>query len=332
MQVTRRKAFTLIELLVVIAIIAVLIALLLPAVQQAREAARRTQCKNNLKQMGLAFHNYHDTTLYMPNAGGLTGAAAPGFNNTAYWTHSQWVSILPYVDQAPLYSQWSFNGGDEGWICAGGNPGLANRTLVNGTNLPWIVCPSSSLPSRIAPCGQVQNSQYFGITGASPTVAFPDTTGWTSNCPSAEISFRGMVSIREFTNLKDCSDGTSNTLLVGEISAPITNPSTNLQVDARPGRDYGWPMGSHGSWYNNWQISSVTIKYPPNAPVIGSCGVNGGGNGAHERGLCPLASAHAGGVQVLLTDGSVRFLTNNINMDTLTYLAIRNDARVVGEF
>ena len=324
MQVTRRKAFTLIELLVVIAIIAVLIALLLPAVQQAREAARRTQCKNNLKQMGLAFHNYHDTYLYLPSASGQTNAG---------WPSSVWVAILPFVDQAPLYQQWNFTLADQGWICSSpGGVANPNRVLANNANLPWIVCPSSSLPLRVAPCGVVQNSQYFGISGASPTASFTDTTGWTTNCPSAEISFRGMVLTREFLNLRDCADGTSNTLLVGEVSSLITNPSTNIQLDSRPGKNWGWTMGTHTSWVNNWQVTTVTVKYPPNAPVYASaCGVQQGG-GDHERGLCPLASSHTGGVQVLLTDGSVRFLSNNINMDTLTYLAIRNDNRVVGEF
>ena len=99
MVTKRQKGFTLIELLVVIAIIAVLIALLLPAVQQAREAARRTQCKNNLKQIGLALHNYHDTFSQFPSGFGVTARNSSGGER---WGHSQWVTLLPYVDQAPL--------------------------------------------------------------------------------------------------------------------------------------------------------------------------------------------------------------------------------------
>ena len=109
MKLFRRKAFTLIELLVVIAIIAVLIALLLPAVQQARESARRTQCKNNFKQIGLALHNYHDTYLRFPNGHGITSLSSTGGER---WGHSQWVALLPYVDLAPLYSQWDFDVND----------------------------------------------------------------------------------------------------------------------------------------------------------------------------------------------------------------------------
>ena len=108
MKLFRRKAFTLIELLVVIAIIAVLIALLLPAVQQARESARRTQCKNNFKQIGLALHNYHDTYLRFPNGHGIQALQG----GAEMFGHSQWVALLPYVDLAPLYSQWDFDVND----------------------------------------------------------------------------------------------------------------------------------------------------------------------------------------------------------------------------
>src|SRR6188768_3739919 len=107
-----RRAFTLIELLVVIAIIAILIALLLPAVQQAREAARRTQCKNNLKQLGLALHNYHDIYQRFPRSFGNQSVDGSGNER---WGHSQWVGLLPFFDQAPLYNQWNFLAPNEGW-------------------------------------------------------------------------------------------------------------------------------------------------------------------------------------------------------------------------
>src|SRR5271165_5501646 len=107
-RVHRKSGFTLIELLVVIAIIAVLIALLLPAVQQAREAARRTQCKNNLKQMVLAFHNYHDVYLKFPTSGGyVTLNNSSGTYNGSGWGHNQWVVLLPYLDAANMYNQWN---------------------------------------------------------------------------------------------------------------------------------------------------------------------------------------------------------------------------------
>src|SRR5437867_3182709 len=131
MQTMRRKAFTLIELLVVIAIIAILIALLLPAVQQAREAARRSQCKNNLKQIGLGYHNYHDTFLYFPSGNAELSQAS--------WSHTQWVSILPYMDGAAMYKKWNFSGPDSGWMCSG----VGNVNAIGGGAVPWIQCPSS---------------------------------------------------------------------------------------------------------------------------------------------------------------------------------------------
>jgi len=132
-------------------------------------------------------------------------------------------------------------------------------------------------------------------------------------------------------SIRDAIDGTSNTLLVGEISNFIMDPTTNLPQDARGAKNWGWSMGTHSSWQNNWQSATVTVRYPPNAPVAGFSGVKHVG-GDHERGNCPLASAHTGGVHVLLADGVVRFVSDNINMDTLTYLAVRNDNRTVGEY
>ena len=116
----KKKGFTLIELLVVIAIIAILIALLLPAVQQAREAARRTQCKNNLKQVGLALHNYHDVALSFPIG---SNASNTNSNGDGHWGVSWWARILPYADQAPLYNTLQFEGNHPGWTHDTGNDG-----------------------------------------------------------------------------------------------------------------------------------------------------------------------------------------------------------------
>src|SRR5947207_281778 len=129
----RRLGFTLIELLVVIAIIAVLVALLLPAVQQAREAARRSQCKNNLKQIGLALHNYLDAYTKFPIGSANT---QPGG-----WGSPLWVAILPYIDEAPRYNKWDFNTAQTGWIDGNAN----NGALVNGKKMGKWFCPSSPL-------------------------------------------------------------------------------------------------------------------------------------------------------------------------------------------
>lgn len=163
-----RQGFTLIELLVVIAIIAILIALLLPAVQQAREAARRTQCRNNLKQVGLALHNYHDNFNGFPigvNSGngvyGPTGASV----GSGRWGISFWVGLLPYVDQAPMYNQFNFNGASPGYTA---EMDANTQNLVRGKIQTHLKCPSSPLVDLKDTGGGVLNqmAQYVGISGA----------------------------------------------------------------------------------------------------------------------------------------------------------------------
>ena len=162
-----RRAFTLIELLVVIAIIAILIALLLPAVQQAREAARRTQCKNNLKQLGLALHNHHDTYQYFPPA---TSQDQPPFGPAASnWGASWMIYILPYIEQSSLYNQLTIGGGT-------GYGNTANGAKFAGVRIGGYRCPSSPLPdtttSAVPGCaaGQMMMPTYVAITGAAPSM------------------------------------------------------------------------------------------------------------------------------------------------------------------
>ena len=357
MQKKRSRGFTLIELLVVIAIIAVLIALLLPAVQQAREAARRTQCKNNLKQIGLGFHNYHDTALLFPSAGGNYAL------NTAVFPcngSSQWVGILPYMDLSNVFNQWDF----VNFIPAVSSPGFntKNANLANNVNLPWINCPSSTLTNNsnvglqpyVTPAnsvGNIQCAQYHGIAGAAPFGTFTDTTG--SQNPLAVFggailiggitSNRGMVPDYSCVGIRDCTDGTSNTLLVGEISGFIKDTAGG-QHDRRPGGNFGWFMGG---WNNQFGVvagpnySNTTIRYAPNSKVVitGStwslqgCGSDPGNLETDaDRSNTPMSSFHSGGVHVLLTDGTVRFLSDNIDMNVLTVLAVRNDGLPVGSF
>ena len=325
-----RKAFTLIELLVVIAIIAVLIALLLPAVQQAREAARRTECKNKLKQIGLAMHNYHDTFLMFPTCGNRYDPNPPTWTaGTARgWRHSQWVSLLPYVDQAPLYSRWDFDHQEEGWICANGN-----AALIAGKPQNWILCPSSAMPEFVEPCGKITRSSYYGISGATNSTTWAPAGNTYVPGGIAYFSQTGMITSYDNVKMKECVDGTSNTLLVGEISNFIKDAAgsaASSSDDLRPGRDWGWTMGSHTSWSGAWMLASIVINYPPNSNVYGQIGVRPGE--AHARYNYPLSSAHVGGAQVLFADGTVRLIGNNIDMNTLKHLAARNDAQVVRDF
>ncbi|WP_437188048.1 DUF1559 domain-containing protein [Planctomicrobium sp. SH668] len=316
----RFRGFTLIELLVVIAIIAVLIALLLPAVQQAREAARRSQCKNNLKQHGLALHNYHDTYNVLPN--GTGNQAHVGTAET--WGVSMWVGLLPYLDQAPMFNQWDFNTPHTGWD--------ANRGLTRGKKLTVLLCPSSSLPAGLN--GDAHTQHYYGVAGAAPRPPqFTSVAGseWFDQ-EYGNISTRGMIPQFHNMTLAKCTDGTSNTLLMGEISNFVFDVAGNRE-DRRPSYEWGWPMGGLSGW-TGWGPHScnVTVRYAPNAKVLGAAGIVWPAWPAAGANNTPFTSEHTGGVQVLMTDGAVRFISDNINLDTLTYLSVRDDRRVIGEF
>ncbi len=314
----RQSGFTLIELLVVIAIIAILIALLLPAVQQAREAARRSQCKNNLKQIGLGLANYHDNYKVFPGGDPLTATG---------WVHSMWVGMLPYMEQDSMYKKWRFNATDEGWVCTG-----FNLPVVQGVSLPWLLCPSSPLDTFINPCGPVMNPQYFPISGAASRPNWNDGVNYlpASGCGgNAFYSDRGMIPSNRWKGIKDCKDGTSNTIIVGELSVLVKDPTGNLG-EIRPGNDWGWTMGTNSGWNGTWMLQRLVTRYSPNSSSRTLGGSEPGC--AHARYNSPMSSAHSGGVHTAMTDGTVRFINNTVNMDTLTYLSVRDDARPVGEF
>lgn len=320
MNLRRKRGFTLIELLVVIAIIAILVSLLLPAVQQAREAARRTQCKNNLHNIGLALHNYHDVYNRFPSGQGNQGVNAGGGEQ---WGHSQWVALLPYIDQGPMYNQWNFNANDEGWV--------GNRPVYTGKKIPLLYCPSSTLPG-----GGNQDvawaAQYFGIAGAVPRAPlFPDTNESFTNAWGI-TSNRGMLVNRFGKGIRDCVDGTSNTIIEGEISNYVYD-ANNLRGDRRPGRNWGWTMGGL-TWWDGWapHVSNVTVRYAPNAKVLGADGLVWADWDDAAGANCPLTSYHTGGVHVLMTDGAAKFLSDNIDMMNYTLLAVRDDNQPVSDF
>jgi prepilin-type N-terminal cleavage/methylation domain-containing protein/prepilin-type processing-associated H-X9-DG protein len=198
----QRKAFTLIELLVVIAIIAILVALLLPAVQQAREAARRSQCKNNLKQIGVAFHNYIDVHSSFPP--GFT-ATRPEFN----WPHWGWaVFILPYVDEANLFDTLRVN---DQPLAPG--PGIASPTPDTERLLATYICPSDTGPVLNQKKGLFAKSNYRGVTGnvSHPGVNFDNLT-----------TMNGTFYLNSRTRIADLIDGSSNTVVVAETRSDTT--------------------------------------------------------------------------------------------------------------
>lgn len=332
MQKTRHRirGFTLIELLVVIAIIAILIALLLPAVQQAREAARRTQCKNNLKQIGLAMHNYHDVSLTFPIGAGRGQGGTFGV--------SYWVGIMPYFDQANMYSQLSFDGNHPGWTARGA--GIVNGTAANGKSFPMMLCPSSPLETMRNTGGGFITCmpQYVGINGATDDTQTPPR--WVNSDPAQRnytgccsgnggIATGGGVLVRnKAIRIRDITDGTSNTIMVGEQSDFVENAAG---VGTRINSHHGWLMGTHGSTAevsNNRAFNTTSVRYPPNAGIA----VAGSGVGNNDGVNNGLFSAHTGGVQVLLADGSCRFLSENVDMLTLRFLCSRRDGQVIGEW
>ena len=287
MKVASRRAFTLIELLVVIAIIAILIALLLPAVQQAREAARRTQCKNGLKQLGLSMHNYHSTYRNFPPSMIYADTAATG-SESRWWSWN--VMLLPYMDQAPLYQKFDIN------IDGLFSPEAVVNTEFTSAILPMLQCPSDpnagvfedpSVPIRLA------TTNYIGCRGSER---------WPQ--PGNGIFPERNVSV----NFRDVTDGTSNTIMIGERVVE--------QNKVTPWWAVASGYDSHG--LGDQVLDSSEGLFP---------GTIGSGVDARH-----WWSLHTGGGQFLLSDGSARFISNNINHQTLLDLSSRNDGHEVGEF
>ena len=292
----KKRGFTLIELLVVIAIIAVLIALLLPAVQQAREAARRTQCKNNLKQLGLALHNYHDTALIFP----LNSS-----NGTLPNNRSGFVGMLPGFDQAPMYAMMNMS--LSGLVA----PNLAFTQQI----LPALICPSDPDGTKTTVTGQDAGA---GIAMAPSDYAFcaGDYINGTSNTGTTQApgyangvttSGRGMFSRYSWScRIAEVTDGLSNTIALGEVI----------------GNWCGWQVG----WgFQSFATTAHTVNY------LNSTLKNSAATGNADA-CIGFRSQHVGGAHVLLGDGSVRFISENISGVTYNALASRAGGEVIGEF
>lgn len=281
----RRDGFTLIELLVVIAIIAILIALLLPAVQQAREAARRTQCKNNLKQYGLALHNYHDVHSRFPPSM-IYSATLPG---SRWW--SWHVSILPQLEQANLHQQINTN------IDALYAANALGNSQYTSVRLPVHNCasdPNGGIFSRPGQIPDLATTNYLACRGS---VRFPDPGNGIF--PDRNVS----------TRMRDITDGTSNTIMVGE--RPVEVSKITPWWAAASGYD------SHGLGDQVMDSFEGLFRGDLNADLV---------DGRHWW------SAHTGGAQFLLADGSSRFLSENMNHQTLLNLSDKRDGEVIGEY
>lgn len=314
-----QRAFTLIELLVVIAIIAILIALLLPAVQQAREAARRTQCKNNLKQIGLSLHNYHDVAGQFPMQavyGYWDGAANQPRNHT-------WISmLLPYFDQAPLYNQIDFSA--PAW----------GQAHVDGNEISALRCPSDTGTNR-------SNTRSLVITN----YAANEGHHWWSDGsgPNRGVFTKGLEA-----SIRDIRDGTSNTVAIAEVcGGSYAGGPGNSNGNGRPrigneavfrsafvaatftaavtqGTDPAGNPYTHpdGSAISGWFQGGSPHHY---APIF----MNHGGINTQWSGS---NSFHTGGVQVLMADGAVRFTSENLDWGLWRALNSVNGGETIGEF
>ncbi len=288
-----KRGFTLIELLVVIAIIAVLIALLLPAVQQAREAARNTQCKNNLKQIALAFHNYHDVYNTFPQ----TEAGSSGTLGRA----SAFASILPHLDQSNIYNRYDFSLG---------NSDALNQVAVSQV-IPTYLCPTAVIPRAVPITGCDTNNRAPG------TYAVCSGTGdsWGSLVGGPPHNGAIIHPNDGVTRMRDMIDGTSQTLMVGESDWNIPDylfTSGPCSGQVRWGFTY---------WSSPYPLATVFTTMAPFNPKSGGSAV-----------LSRFRSDHHGFVNFALCDGSARPISENIDQNTLNALGTRAGREVVGEF
>ncbi|MEZ6140589.1 MAG: DUF1559 domain-containing protein [Zavarzinella sp.] len=333
----KTRAFTLIELLVVIAIIAILIGLLLPAVQKVREAANRSKCSNNLKQLGVAMHAYHDVANKFPRNYRQVGG-------NAWEALSLNYDMLPYIEQGNLHAQGEANIGNWGFIYG---------TVMN-TSIPTFLCPSAGNAPRRGthPHGwDGPGSNYAWCTGSNIEVV------WAGN------RFNGMISYQQDTKMADVTDGLSNTLMASEILPGsgqtggsgkfpndifyATNAPFNAVVDrnfptaaelaaignqartspagykSNNGTMWGWYAAGHSTLNTaatpNWSFPSAGGDCCP--------------GGAHDWGfgIIPPRSMHTGGVNAVLGDGSVRFIRNSVDLRTFQILGNAKDGFPPGD-
>lgn len=332
----QRRAFTLIELLVVIAIIAVLVALLLPAVQQAREAARRTQCKGNLKQIGLALQNYHEVARTFPY-----GWMAD-FNNL---NSNTWgLMILPQIDQAPLFNNFNFSvpAVDQAPLL-GFPPAAVNQNLaVIATKLPIHLCPSNpgggQIYQGLIPAGSVSaglppmDITYTIAPGdyASMSAVYRNyaSIAFASFANGTNGDMRGTMYFESKVRFADIGDGASNTILSFERTGGATIYQKAIANTVPPYDILGKANG--GGWADiaggeNWIKGSLYDGTQPQqgGPCAINCtNLNGEG----------LYSFHTGGAHVVLADGSVRFISQNISQFVLGSLITRNHGETIGDF
>ena len=340
MNLSRRRGFTLIELLVVIAIIAVLIALLLPAVQAAREAARRAQCVNNLKQIGLALHNYHSSNDTFP-PGGANNANGVPTGNPAWNGVSAQAMMLSYMEQTAVYNAINFS--VVVWNGGGATTADIANTTARSTILNVLLCPSD------ANSGSGKNYNNYLASKGTTSNAYPTTS-------------TGVFAFNTSYGLRDMTDGSSNTVAFGEkvvgltarpkhrgngvtgtgvttyadaSSAALGTLMANLITNCNAPFATGSNISTEGGrfWIVGTEAFSIfTTIVPPNSQQYpwGSCRNGCGGCSPDGSSYINASSYHSGGVNVLMGDGSVRFTKDSIAFPVWMAIGTRANGEVVG--
>ena len=317
------RGFTLVELLVVIAIIGTLVGLLLPAVQAARESARRSTCQNNLKQLGVALHNYHDARRAFPRGNkcatsALPPASASPGDPTA--TREPWtVAILPYTENVALYNRFDFN---QAFLSHVVNSTLRQETTLPGSNPnpaaqntrnPLFQCPSD--PEL--PASPLKNN-YFGVMGG--VTASGQGAAWVGASPTSyEIYNNGILFLNSVRGIKNITDGTSKTFLVGETIYQYNTPSEKF---------YGWGQGARTNSEGDkcfLQNVAATKSVINSKPQQDAAGVH-----PYLVWQTTFSSSHPGGTQFLTADGGVSFVSETVNLTIYRQMGVINDGAPVG--
>ncbi|MCG6158588.1 DUF1559 domain-containing protein [Rubinisphaera margarita] len=326
---SKRSAFTLIELLVVIAIIAILVALLLPAVQQAREAARRSSCKNNLKQIGLAIHNYHDTHSAFPPGfvheyGSTSGNDGTGDDAARQGNWAWGAFILPYMEQPGLYD--ALNIGPSTCAESMGDP--ARYDLMTQPVNTYL-CPSD-------PNGGLCRASFRDDAGnnMSPNPALSNYVA-VNHHQNTRRANTGLFGMNSRTRFRDITDGTSSTLAIGERADRLRNgvrgfdASAGQQINGTLNSDAACLFCTRGTRENSsfgirdvFGSGATSINGPPSVDV----------GFVHSLSARGFSSSHDGGAQFVLADGSVRFLSENLDQNTYLNLLQMQDNNTIGEF
>jgi len=334
MTIRRHRGFTLIELLVVIAIIAILIALLLPAVQQAREAARRTQCRNNMKQLGLAFHNYESTYRQIPSCyvaihnsilPGWLGVAGP-YDDANIHTYAEY--LLPYIDQTNIYNQITFTAPYLSPIDLSA-AGLGNYTADNKTAIanvvPPYICPSTPRASNLIDI--TNNDLGIPLNWRTGAMDYSPSAGmWGAQClgipdePNPGWFDGAMSNNRPNTRLANLSDGSTNVMLMHELAGRNDLYRVGVLVTPNGTIGGGWADVSNAE---NWLSGSTYDGVAQEVPCFVNC-TNAGGTGMY--------SFHVGMANILLGDGSVRGLGANVSREIVVKLVSTSGGGVLGEF